>query len=102
MQTVCQGLGIGVMVLVETHGVPTIFTPVLPVLHQHVDRQLLTAEAVSRLQNLVGRMKTLTAVDIAQCPTGHQGCLACQLAITGNNLVGRTHEHGVIDGGGHR
>ena len=89
------------MVLVESHGIPTVLSPVLPVLHQDIDRQLLIAEAIGGLKNLVGRMETFAAVDITQRPSGHQGSDTSQFAVACDNLVSRTDKHGVVDSGGH-
>ena len=47
-------------------------------------------------------METLAAVDIAQRPRGNLRTRACQLAIGGDDFVGRADEHGVVDSGGDR
>ena len=101
VQTVGQRFWIGIEILVELHRVPTVLAPILPILHNHTDRQLLTAEPVGRLQYLVRRVETLSAVDIAQSPLRHQRTLTRQLAISGYNLVRRANKHGVVDGIGH-
>ena len=102
MQTVRQRLGVRIMVFIELHGVPAVLAPVLPVLHQHIGRQSLLAETVGRLQDLVGRMEALTAMDIAKSPLRHLGSSACHLAVGGDDLIRRTSEDGIVHGLCHR
>ena len=101
VQAVGKCLGVGIEVLVKLHGVPPVLAPPLPVLHDDAQGNLLAAETVGRLQYLLGRVETLAAVDIAQRPLRHQRCLAGELAVGGYHLVGRTYEHGVVNGGGY-
>ena len=68
VQIVGECLGIGVVVFIEAHGVPSVFAPILPVLYEHAHGDALLLETVGSLQNLVGRVEALTAVDIAQRP----------------------------------
>ena len=102
MQTICQCLGVGIELLVKAHGVPTILSPVLPVLHNNIHRHLFLAEAVGGLQNLIRRMETLTTMDIAQCPTGHQGCIARQMTIGSDDFIGCSNKHGIVNSLGYR
>ena len=101
MQAVGQRLGVRIVCLVKLHGVPAVATPVLPVLYQHTDGQTLTAETVGGLQDLFRRVETLAAVDIAQRPGRHQRTRPRQVAVGGDDLIGRTDEHRVVDGFSH-
>ena len=96
METVGQRLWVRIILLVELHGVPSVFAPVLPVLHNHADGHLLLLEPAGGLENLVGGMETFAAVDIAQCPFGHLGTGAGQLPVAANHLVGCAYEQGVV------
>ena len=102
MQTVCQSLGVGIVLLVKLHRVPAILAPVLPVLDNHANRHLFLAEALGCLQDLVRGMEAFATMDIAQCPCRHGRALACQVAIGGNDLVGSADKHGIVDGIGNR
>ena len=46
-------------------------------------------------------METLTAMDIAQSPPGHQRCRTCQLPIGTNYFVGRSDENRIVHGISH-
>ena len=72
--------GVGVVVFVEAHGVPAVLAPPLPVLHQHIHGNLLRTEALGGLQNLVGRVETFAAMDVAHGPAGHEGSVARDVA----------------------
>ena len=61
VETVGECLGIGVELLVELHGVPTIFPPILPVLHDDAQGHLLVAETTGGLQDLIGGVETLAS-----------------------------------------
>ena len=102
VQVISQRLRIWVKVFVETHGVPPVLTPVLPVLDYHTKRDALALKAVGSLQYLVGRMETFAAVDIAQCPRRNLRTGTCQFAVGGDHIVGGTDENGIIDLGGYR
>ena len=102
VQIVSECLGVGVVVLVEAHGIPSVLAPILPVLHQHAYGDALLLEAVGGLQDLVGRVEALTAVDIAQRPRRHRCTGARQFTIGSYYLVGRTDEYSVVHLGSHR
>ena len=97
VQRIGQRLGVRIMRFVETHRVPTVFAPVLPVLHNHADGHLLFLKATGRLQDFIRAMETLTTVDVSQCPTGHLWTFACQFTIGGDDFVGGTDEHSIVD-----
>ena len=48
VQTVGHHLGIRIALFIETHGVPPVFAPVLPVLYEHVDRYRFLLEPLRR------------------------------------------------------
>ena len=96
VQTVRHQVRIRIMVLIEAHGVPSIFPPVLPVLYDDIKRHLLPLEAVDGLQDLILGMETLPAMDITRRPAWHQRSLAGQLPIGGDDLVRGTDEHGIV------
>ena len=102
VKTVGQSLGVGIMVFVKAHSVPAVLAPILPVLHNHTHRHLFTAEAVGCLQYFLGRVEALAAMDISQCPRGHLRAIAGDVAICGNDLVGRTQEDSIINHLSHR
>ena len=102
MQTVCQGLGVRIVLLVKLHRVPAVLAPVLPVLDNHANRHLLLTKALGCLQNLVRGMKPFTTMDIAQGPCRHGGTLACQIAIGGNHLVRSADKHSIVNSIGNR
>ena len=103
MEAVRQRLRVGVVLLVELHAVPSVFAPVLPVLHEHAHRHPLAPETVGGAKNLIGTVETLATVDVAQGPGGHQRALAGEVAVGGYHLVGLPGKHGVVhrrgDGG---
>ena len=98
MEAVSQGLGVGVERFIKLHGVPTILAPVLPVLYDDTQGHSLLTETTGCLQDLVGGVESLAAVDVAQCPLGHQRCWSRQLAIAGDDLIRCTDEDGIVDG----
>ena len=65
MQAVGQCLGIGIVLFIELHGVPSIFAPILPVLNDDVNGKLLVAESSCRLENLIGRMEAFTTMNVS-------------------------------------
>ena len=102
MQAVGERLGLRIVGLIKLHGVPSMRSPILPVLHDDIDRETFLAEPVGRLQNLVGGVETLTAVDVTQGPLGYQRRLTGELAIRCDNLIGCAHKHRVVHSIGHR
>ena len=92
---------VGIVVFVELHGIPAILAPPLPVLHDEVEGYLFGAETLGCLHDFVGGVEPLAAMDIAKCPLGHHGCRTCHLAISTDDFIGRTDEHGVIDSMSH-
>ena len=98
VETVGECLGIRVELLVELHGVPTILPPILPVLHDDAQGHLLIAETTGGLQDLIGGVETLAAMDIAQCPLGHQGTRTREFAIRSDNLIRGAYEDRIIYG----
>ena len=73
VQAVGHTLGVGVVVFIKLHGVPAVLSPVLPVLDDDVKWQLLLLETIDGLQNLLLRMVSFAAVDVASSPTGQEG-----------------------------
>ena len=102
VQTVRQRLRVRIELLVKLHRVPSVFSPVLPVLHQHAHRQPLAAESVRRFQNLLRRVEPFAAVDVSQRPCRHLRARSRHLAVGGDDLVRRTHEHRIVQCFGHR
>ena len=72
MQIICQLLRVGIVCLIKAHGIPTILAPILPILHNHIGRQVLATETLGCVDDFVLRMETLTAMNITQCPLRHQ------------------------------
>ena len=59
---------IRIELLVKLHGIPAVLAPVLPVLDDKVDRNLLLAESPCSSQELLLRMESFAAVDVSQSP----------------------------------
>ena len=93
VEGVGQGLGIRIMVLIETQGVPAVFAPPLPVLDDHVEGNAPILESGGILEDLVRRAVALAAVDVSEHPFGHLGDFASELAVGGDALVGISGEH---------
>ena len=96
MQAIRQGLGVWIVFFIKLHRVPSVFPPILPVLHYHADGQFLLAKTVGCLKDFLRAMETLTTVDIAQSPFRHRGTLTCQLAVCSDDFIGRTNENGIV------
>ena len=92
VKAVGERLGIGVETFVELHGVPTVMPPPLPVLHDDAQGQVLVAEALCRFDDLLGGMKTLAAMYIAESPAREHGAVACEVVEGTDDLIGRTDE----------
>src|SRR5450631_3061826 len=87
VELVHHSLGIGVNALVELHCVPAVLAPVLPVLHQGVDRKLAFAELRPYVENLLLGVIALTALPVSVYPLGKQGRRPCELAVIGNDTI---------------
>src|SRR5450755_4105812 len=87
VELVHHSLGIGVNALVELHCVPAVLAPVLPVLHQGVDRKLAFAELHPNVENLLLGVIALTALPVSIYPLGKQGCRAGELAVISYDAV---------------
>ena len=98
VETVGEQAWSRVVGLVELHGVPSVTTPVLPVLHDDVDGQPFLSEALCCRQYLVLRVEALAAMDVSQCPLRHERRLARQFSVGGHDFIGRSHEHRVVHG----
>ena len=96
MEAVGKGLGIGIELLIELHGVPTVFAPPLPVLYDDAQRHPFIAETTGCLQNLIGGVETLTTMDITQCPLWHERRGTCEFTIGGDDLIGGADEDGIV------
>src|SRR5207245_7628954 len=59
--------GLRIMVFVELHCTPTVLAPVLPVLHQSIDRDFSLAELGRSFQNLLLAVISLSTLPIAIC-----------------------------------
>ena len=68
MQLIQHLFGIRVMVFVELHGTPTVLAPVLPVLHQSIDRNFSLSEFGRSFQNFLLAVISLSTLPIAICP----------------------------------
>ena len=67
---------------------PLILNPIVPVLHNVVTGNLTFAELRQVLHYLILGLVTLATLPEAQRPLGIDRCLACQRAITTDDLVG--------------
>ena len=66
---------------------PLILGPVVPVLHDIVDRDMTLTELREGTLYLLGCLITLATLPEAQHPLGIEGGLTCQRTIAGNHLV---------------
>ena len=80
-------LGIGIARSLELVRTPLILRPVVPVLHDIVDRNVALAELSQRAFNFIGSLIALAALPEAQHPLGIEAGLSCQRAIAGNHLI---------------
>ena len=97
MELVGHRLGIGVFVFVELHGVPAVFAPPLPVLHDGADRNILLVEPPRDGQQLVLRVEALAAVDVAEDPVRQRRDVAGQAAEAVHDGVGAAREDDVVE-----
>jgi hypothetical protein len=98
MEPLNQGFRFGVTGLVPLVGPPTVLPPVLPVLNDEIHREMATAEAIDRIQKILGTSIALTALPETESPSWQQwGGTGC-FAVTGDDSfqIG-TEEHGVVD-----
>jgi len=102
MQTVYKQFRVGIMGLVKEHGVPTVGSPVLPVLHDEVYRISLLPEAGGRAQYFVRRMEPFPTMDVAQCPQRHHRRRPGEPTVCGDDLIGFSGEQGEIHTFGNR
>ena len=87
----------------KVHGVPkVIVTPVLPVLHNTVERHAVVAVPLHHLQQFLAGLVALTALPVAEGPERKHRHLARQLAHLRVHTVGRAAQHEIIvDGVAH-
>ncbi len=76
-----HGFGIGVLALVELHGVPAVFAPPLPVLDNHAGVVTLVIKTVGVLQEFLLAVIALAAVYVTECPVRHLRNLTGQVAV---------------------
>ena len=81
VELVHHSLGIWDNALVELHGVPAVLAPVLPVLHQGVDRDFALAEFGANIENFLLAVIPLPALPVTVCPLGKQRRFAGELAV---------------------
>src|SRR5579864_5649846 len=88
-----------IVFLVELHGIPAVFSPILPILHQHIDRDFSFSKFGSCIENLLLAVITLSALPISVGPLRKQGRFTGKLPIFRNDLVQlRAIEKVVING----
>ena len=66
---------------------PLVLHPVVPVLHDVVDRNLALAELYECTYDFIRGLIALAALPEAQRPLWIDGCPACQRTVTSNNLI---------------
>ena len=87
------------MLLVELHCVPAVLAPVLPVLHQCVNRNFSLAEFGRGVQNFLLAVIPLPTLPVSVGPLGKQRRFAGELAVIGDDAVQlRAIEEVVING----
>ena len=96
VESVGQSLGIRIVVLVETQGVPAVFSPPLPVLDDHVEGNAPLLESGGVLEDLIRRAVALAAMDVSEHPFGHLRDFAGELAVRGYALVGISGEYSEV------
>src|SRR5579864_6785380 len=85
--------------LLELHCIPAVFSPILPILHQHIDRDFSFPNLGSCIENLLLAVITLSALPISVGPLRKQGRFTGKLPIFRNDLVQlRAIEKVVING----
>ena len=82
-----HGLRIGEARRLKLVRAPLVLHPVVPVLHDVVDRNLALAELSECADDFIGGLVALTTLPEAQHPLRIDGSLTCQRAITRDNLV---------------
>src|SRR5882672_6066845 len=99
VELVHHSLRIGVDALVELHCVPAVLAPVLPVLHQGVDREIAFAELFANAEDFPLSVIPFTALPVTVYPPGKQRSFPRELAVIRNDAVQlRAVKEVVIDG----
>ena len=96
MQLIGHGLGVGVLALIKLHGVPAVLAPPLPVLYYHAGLVALIIKTMGVLQEFLLAVITLAAVNVTERPVRHLRNLTGQVAVSADNLIGRTGKYGVV------
>ena len=68
MEVIDHFCRVRIVFLVELHRVPSVLAPILPVLNDKVDRNLLLTEAACSCKEFLLVVESLTAVDVSECP----------------------------------
>ena len=87
------GLRVGKAGGVEGVRAPLPLGPVLPVLHDHVEREASRAELLHRAHELVRRLVALAALPVAEGPARRQRGAPRQRAVAADHLVERRPAH---------
>ena len=61
---------VGIVRFVEAHRIPSIFAPVLPILDDQIERNVVFAELLDGVYDFVGRVIAFAALDKAKRPFG--------------------------------
>ena len=73
--------------LLKVMASPLILLPVVPVLHNVVNRDMTLPELCQGARQFVGSLVAFTALPEAHHPLRIDGCLACQSAVTTDDLI---------------
>jgi len=87
MQGVNHAGWIGIVIGVKFHGVPPELSPVLPVLHHNVDRNVALAEAGRGFEKLVLTGIALAALPESVSPLGEHGRDPRRVAILFDHFI---------------
>ena len=91
--------GVGILVLVEPHGIPAMFSPPLPVLDDGSHRKAFGMEA---RQEFLLRVVPFPAMDVPESPVRHRRHRTAQAAESMHDGIGVPGENGIVNPLGHR
>src|SRR6478752_6381123 len=87
MQLIHHLFGLRIILLIELHRAPAVFSPVLPILNQSIDRDLSLPKFGRDIENFLLAVISLSALQVTVGPLWKQRGLARELTIISNDAV---------------
>src|SRR5688500_1343741 len=87
MQLFDKLIGVGIMSGIKLRNAPSIFTPILPILYDHVHRKVSLPELFYRFHQMLARSISFTTLPETVSPQRQHGYITRKVTVTGNNII---------------